>query len=564
MDASHRYGDHSELLYSIRSAYSSLGPDNLAKVHIMASAYPMKLFSKNNTNQMVGQYPSWLNKNLEPFRSQIAIHYDADYFKPMSVREKDQFDTAAWKSNTIPSFNSLAVESQLFNLEENDSDQLIYFNDDFFILAPTSISDFTSPLHGPVIKALFGLTSRYMPSEEPFQRYWNPSGEEVGIKRAAWVLGQRFPMRSLPYITHHPRSLSLPLLLEAAQTFPDAFNETPRARFRAQKGVPNSIQSIFIASWYLVERHREALLWSWIVAKWGNASGSISSEKKRLMWLELQGSLTKKKLNVNKPFREPLDHRLAFKNASTQYPRQTQYLFSSMDGYALAYLDWLWSWERPRQGLPDLSTTDDTHKHICSISWDECQFASTQEASEFFKHITFKKPKCGDCVIAALTNANNRGLEVFFPAKNTLYGRQKFDIKHTPHLPLTSSWRETDFSLSAVLGDEHVDLRIWSARLVQRYQYILGSTPSELVKMKSAHGVLEKLEEFDQKRKGTKIRMGKADAPPAFVCLNDDIKEGEKGQQLINTMLSKWFEEQWPQPLVFEIGDRNSTFNATR
>lgn len=220
----------------------------------------------------------------------------------------------------------------MYNLPSTSSDQMVYLNDDFFTLRENVVADYSSPLFGPVIKALPRITSMYAPSEEPIYRYFNPSGEEVGIKRAAWFLGQRFPMRSLPYITHHPRTLWLPLLREAAQTFPEAFANTTLARFRAQQGVPASIQAVFLASWYVVERHREALLWSWVVAKWGGAEESLTTAKKETMWDELvgkgqgSGKQTGSRL-VKLPERQAIEDSSAFEAAGVERPRNTEYSF---------------------------------------------------------------------------------------------------------------------------------------------------------------------------------------------------------------------------------------------
>ena len=216
MDATHRYTERNELLYSMRSALGSLGANVMQRTHVLASAYPLS--SNGTSNLMIGQVPAWLEKNEALSKDdRVILHHDTEFFSPVTDRgsglttsEIDQ-----WREAAIPSFNSLAVESQIFNLEDTGSDQLVYYCDDFFALRPLAVSDFTTPLYGPVIRTLPRLTSMYLPSKSPIQRILNPSGEETGIKRAAWVLGQRFSLRPYYYITHHPRTLWLPLLREA-------------------------------------------------------------------------------------------------------------------------------------------------------------------------------------------------------------------------------------------------------------------------------------------------------------------------------------------------------------
>ncbi|PWY99738.1 hypothetical protein BCV70DRAFT_237621 [Testicularia cyperi] len=635
MDAAHRYADHNELLYSMRSALDSWGPKAMAKMHIMASAYPLNDagLEEDQTAKLSGQIPIWLSKdpnivaigdmetNLTSDISlttatttksgKVVLHHDAEYFKPMNRHGSPSFTTQQvreWRKQTIPSFNSLAVESQLFNLEHNDADQLVYFNDDFFTLAPNSVSDVTSPLYGPVLKSDTRMISFYWPSEKPFQRLWNPAGEEVGIKRAGWILGQRFPMRTLPYITHHPRSLWLPLLKEAAQTFPDSFSDTTLARFRAQKEVPTSVQGFFLASWYIVERHREALLWSWVVAKWGGVKETIDPQTKAAMWAELvndpndpETKFAPSSLDVYQPIRASPDDKAAFEAAGVEPPKNTQYSFSSRDGHGLSYLDWTWFWQRPRHGFPDLthggrssdtatrSASDQNSRpharswtankrsatpHACSISRSKCMDpARTESASDFFKRIAFAKPECGDCMVAALIGASgSRGLEKFMPPSHATIsvpvGLE--NVGSRAHLPLTNNWRETDFALSSIFSssssssdEDEVDidsiaesqgqetmrktlsLRTWCARLVQRYQYVLGSTPSTFYKVEKASKLPGQLQAVENTLA--------TESPTTYLCLNDDIKEDAKGTQKINSILKDWFQSHWPAKLPDEV-----------
>ncbi len=476
----------------MRSMYQSFGPDAIGKMHIMASAYPLpdqtvaeldptgRRSSGEDVTIMAGQVPYWLNASLDRNEAKIDLHHDAEFFRPMQLSTPHQLspqDVDAWRAKTLPSFNSLAVESQLYNLPRPSSDQLVYLNDDFFTMVPNSVSDLTSPLFGTVIKSDTRLFSWYRPSEHPFQRLWNPAGEEVGIKRAAWILGQRFRMRTLPYITHHPRSLSLPLLKEAAQTFPESFGNTTLARFRAQKEVPESTQAFFLASWYIVERHREALLWSWVVAKWGGAEGRLGRETKRAMWDEVRKATNsasdEDNIEVKRPVRKSREEdKEAFAKAGVPAPKNTQYSFSSQDGHALSYLEWSWPWQRSRNGYPDLSEAGEKRQHarswigaatssptVCRLSYSKC-FAPQQDgesADSFFKRIAFApstSATCGDCIVAALLNASGRsGISAFLPgASATLRVPSDFaDVGSRAHLPLTERWRETDFSLPSVL-----------------------------------------------------------------------------------------------------------------
>lgn len=75
IDADHRYADHNELLYSMRSFLKSVGPDVLKRLHILASAYP--LGNANNSTEMVGQIPGWLSKeaSMRTDQGPIILHH---------------------------------------------------------------------------------------------------------------------------------------------------------------------------------------------------------------------------------------------------------------------------------------------------------------------------------------------------------------------------------------------------------------------------------------------------------------------------------------------------------
>lgn len=607
MDATHRYTEHNELLYSMRAALASLGKSTMKRMHILASAYPL---ANASDAEFAGQVPAWLEKEEALTGSgRVVLHHDAEFFKPIEGQETDLTtqDIQEWRQAVIPSFNSLAVESQIHSIDDTASDQLVYFNDDFFTLRELAVSDYTTPLYGPVIKTLTRITSMYKPAENPIYRYINPAGEETGIKRAAWVLGMRFSLRPYYYITHHPRSLWLPLLREAAQTFPDAFSDTPLSRFRAQGDVPPSIQAVFLGTWYIVERHREALLWSWVVAKWGGSSETITSEVKDGMWAELadQESPPKMHIEVVVPIRVPVENVHTFKKAKVDVPTSTEYSFSSKDGYALSYVDALWYWDRPKHGYPDLTqglieenngTTagtdgeiryvkDPTFKaaEMCTIVRSTCfgrSSNSNETANEFFKRIAFEQPKCGDCIVAALIGASGTaGIDKFLPdhdAEVPSHILRSESVTTPPHLPLTSDWTTTNFSMFKAIPKGSMKpgmtLREWCTRLIQRYSYVLGSTGSEFYKVERAEKLETELDQVQNQLEDDKEmwkisdstdvvptyqnrwrgEMGEERGPLAFLCLNDDIKEKGELRERVDDLLLGFFRKMWPGRMGFE------------
>lgn len=114
----------------------------------------------------------------------------------------------------------------------------------------------------------------------------------------------RFGVRTRAYVMHNARAFSLPLLHEAALAFGPFFSATPLSPFRGIVATPPDLEvnMMFLAQHFVVERHREALLYSWIVAKWG-WGGMLGSTEKDAMWAELGGSGTSDRLRAAWPER---------------------------------------------------------------------------------------------------------------------------------------------------------------------------------------------------------------------------------------------------------------------
>jgi hypothetical protein len=81
-------------------------------------------------------------------------------------------------------------------------------------------------------------------------------------------------------------------------------------------------------------------------------------------------------------------------------------------------------------------------------------------------------------VINALINQSGKsGLSAFFPAKDVEVETATVDPE-IAHLPLTSNWRDTDFSLEAVTRGDSVsitlNIREWGMKMLSRYLYVTG------------------------------------------------------------------------------------------
>lgn len=126
-----------------------------------------------------------------------------------------------------------------------------------------STSDFHHPLLGPVLRLATQLTVQ--PHVTP--DLYSSHGEWGGLQYASELLGRRFTRRSQPYPEHFPKSLTLGMMDEASVMFASELGEASTRGFReSQRGLAD-VEMAALASWLRVERWREALLWTWVVAK---------------------------------------------------------------------------------------------------------------------------------------------------------------------------------------------------------------------------------------------------------------------------------------------------------
>ena len=146
--------------------------------------------------------------------------------------------------------------------------------DDTYILRPLPTSSFYSPIHGPILHLQPDL-----PVKPPKSRLSPGSSEWRGLESAAFRaspylflpcvntdfdmrlplvdISKRFGSRGRPYLVHNARSIPLPLLHEASLTFPSALASTATSRFRGQDDRNPETHTLWLATQFIVERHRE-------------------------------------------------------------------------------------------------------------------------------------------------------------------------------------------------------------------------------------------------------------------------------------------------------------------
>ncbi|KAJ7879583.1 hypothetical protein B0H14DRAFT_2709332 [Mycena olivaceomarginata] len=511
-----RFRQHDELRYSLRSAFKNTKSWKHSVWHIVTADVPDP--DAFDDAQRLGLVPQWLDletawaggKNGEP---PVYLYHDSELFRLTSLPGHsptiDQVDK--WRSNVLPTFNSMAVESQLPHLDpEIVSENIIYLNDDQFFLLPLPPSAFHSPLYGPVFRLVPGFMIQGDASgDAPGGGEWRSMGW------SAHILNQRFGTRGRAYIQHNARSFSLPLMHEAALAFGDYFALTPMSQFRGSHNVRDEfeVNTIFTATHFVIERHREALLWSWVVAKWGGvADGILDEELKGAMWLELGAEDEQDELRKTKSVRtSQQDVALNMRAAGLQQPQSanpdkranTTYLFVSLDGYTPNYAD------RPEESV---------------LSRNECIGEHKETAWAVFRRLAAEKTHCGDAVIAALTNATPRGLSIFLPPHSS-----SAPVPVPAVLPLIMP------STPPPLPENP---RGFAVRLIHRYAHVIADTPSEFFGVQSGNQA--------------KWYLSWVQAETSLLCVNDDLYDDALNVTQGDAMLRRWFQSKWPDTLAYE------------
>ncbi|RSH92244.1 hypothetical protein EHS25_008659 [Saitozyma podzolica] len=566
-----RWRDNGELRPAIRSAVQHLG-NALRKVHLLTGDYEFPLDEFRDRlpyeDEMeegvevlgwrAGQIPTWLdwdrvaNANAvgagASANGKVAWHPHSEVFRlPKDhgvldgrLRDGTGQEEEKWREEAIPSFDSFEIESRvgwISGLSEN----FVLSNDDMFILSSLSASDFHHPLLGTVV--------RFEPSPQLLVKpVFTPDllstpGEWGGLQHASLLLSKRFPSRPRMYMHHMPKALTRSLVQEASVMFAEDLTKAATRAFRESRRGEGDVEIAWLVTHLGVERWREALLWSWAVAKVGGEAGEWGDGARE----EVRGVLKIKaggegevedEVMVVKGKRSTLGNVAAItKRAGWGMPRKSTYTFSSMDGHL-----------PPRPDIDIISTS-------CSISLSKCfapDFLSSSTpypAQEIFRNIAFVHPECGDCLIDALVTASGtRGLSAFLPSETDVYYPEQRDPaeweRSEPMLPLTSTWEGVDFSLNRVVRpgqdtwdgiqpaeDGAVRLREWCIKLLSRYAYTFAITPSHFAMVRTYRQLENTLASFDRRE------------DLAMVCINDDQPDyaGEENRRVYR----EWTERRW-------------------
>ncbi|KAL8287473.1 hypothetical protein RQP46_003331 [Phenoliferia psychrophenolica] len=447
--------------------------------------------------------------------------------------ESDENDAEEWRNRVLPSFNSLAIESQIVNMADV-TDTLLNLNDDFFVMRKLAVSDISSPITGPVFRLQRDLGVAGVASDNAHE---DPDGEWRGLGFTNWLLDQRFGTRSRPYLVHEGKSVSLPLLREAQDAFVDELTATAESRFRGL--AKSEIQSSFLLVHFTIEKHREALLWSFFFGRSDQDQDGVFSPSERdalLASLDFDptSAPTSSIIRVFPPVRTTLeDFTSNYDHAGLERPKETTLQFSSSDGYPnfvpfgadARHTPW------PSFSAPKASEEE----VVCEIDVPACFGADfltspNTTVADVFRRVAHTHPLCGDCVIVQLlSTSSSRGLSAFLPPPPS----SPRDPSIPPEVAAVglgnAPYPHLDFSLPPSL----LPIRERCVALIQRYSYVLGASSEKFVGVRSPWTLVSAFKDMDKEM-------------PAFLAINDDLGSMASDRTLdgVNEELHKWFGKQ--------------------
>ncbi|KAJ3559317.1 hypothetical protein NM688_g420 [Phlebia brevispora] len=524
-----QFRDHDELRHSMRSVLEHFR-SHAGNFHLLASDFYMPLGPNMTTDRpwRLGQVPQWLNtkqatQNWLDGRVHLSVAHHADIFYPYS--------------DTI--FNSYAIESQFGHLTDI-ADNFVYMNDDFFFMDTLTDRTFYTSVYGLV----FRMQSDLLVS--PTQYPNNVKGEWRSLAASNVLLSARFGSRQRPYVAHEAKSASLAILHEMSVIWSSQVSTSATHPFRETLHGESDFSIMFMMVHFVVERWREALLWSWIVGKHGGVDNSWTDTMANDAWQELGGTEGSKEINVQAPHRDSLDPKRVESNLYGGGSRQsdsTNYVFTSQDGYPYVNID-----KNKKQWPRFGADVGDSELPACTINYDECFTVNGKGwhynmASDTFKNIAFRNPACGDCVILALLKASgNVGLSAFLPPPertlSTLAGKAPVEKDEVPHLPLVENWEDGDFAIRDVMASSRdMSVRSWTLQLLSRYRFVIGETPSHFAMLTGTNEL--------------KVMIRKlARESVALLCINDDVYYNH---DQVAVMLKAWQDERWKHHAAWEL-----------
>ncbi|KAF9965749.1 Xanthine phosphoribosyltransferase 1 [Mortierella alpina] len=472
-----RFRDMDELRYSVRSV-AEYARHMFRHVHVLMTEVD---------HERHVQVPAWLD-----LTGNIV----------QSVPHRTTFRN----SSHLPSFNCLAIESQMHHIP-GLTDVFVYMNDDFFLGTKLLPSDFWTALYGFVFHMEGGL--RVPPVIRPTEKNPVNIGEWSSLQYTNFLLSQRFGPRYRAYLAHIPHVLSVPILNEIEDLWPQDVESTASHRFKGE-GDAKDIHVTFFMAHFVMERLRETQLESyWLHRLDANHDGTLDWKEREKLILLIQSwnSNQQQEAHLRQKHSRPAmiaGYDGVFRRAGVPWSGSTVYRLAGIDGYPFLIKNADTSKtiplvptlnEKGGQQPPQIPymNYESPETRTCQLDLAFClghEFVdpnhpalTKNETQKIFRRLAFEEFHCGDCLLQVLTQHPDAGVSAWMPQ------------------------------------NEHSEAFQDVAQKMARYNYVLGTSDYTFTTLQGVEGAkknLGKLLEEKEKK--------------AFFCINDDYPDDEKLQ----------------------------------
>jgi hypothetical protein len=335
-------------------------------------------------------------------------------------------------------------------------------------------------------------------------------GEKPFLIYTSYLLNQRFGERKRKGQVHFGHSMSRSVTREAISAFPRPALESACERFRGET-TGFQLSSWFVSFHYTIERHREALLWSYIMLRNDvDRNGNLGWEERKAILEDLKGGQAKESNTAgHKPMfyktgtRKRMFYHVAevLEKAGLEPPKvNVDVEWTSLDG-PVAIKD-----AECADFDVDLCLAPGFSKPIT----DENHTNYIFNTASIFERVAREHPHCGDCLLKLVLNGVEKGMGPLLPHADTQGEDRKTIIR-----------------------------ALW------KYQYTIVEPDAFFVMITDAEQVENVLLKRLLERRG---KVGQ-------LCLNDDVAtEEESAVANVRKVMMQMLEGMLPDPSPYEIG----------
>jgi hypothetical protein len=365
--------DRGELRYAIRSLlhHSSAWLGNIYIVSLSLGA------------ELEKQIPNWLDINADIAKQKIKIIGSKELYTDIDL--------------CLPIFNIKGIAAQVKNLPKvvpAVSKQILFMRESMILGDDFSTTDIFSGLFGSTLSFVADVNWYLKGFRQPHRTTISSGKEYDRAIYSQWLLNRRFCDRKRHLPSHTPHSIDLSVMKEALESFPQALFETAHQRF---SGVTPELHVAFTSLHYVIERHREVLIWSYISQRMDkNQDGNIDASELAAIKTDIfQGKRSRRE-------RAPVlkDIEVILQDTNTPVFTRMTPRWTSLDGPY--YLESL-------------------HNRRCEmlINIDDCfDLGHRTTESKVIVQSLAAHAICGDCMLHYLLNLSDKGLDPVLPPRD--------------------------------------------------------------------------------------------------------------------------------------------------